>query len=154
MLIVPEALIAQLVSPEDAFAAVEATFAAMARGEARNFPVVREALGDGRQYGFKSGLDAGGGQLPLGRAEQLVEQGLRVPHGAVRPPRDESQGVVLRLQPLLADDVPERLENLAAADGGEVEPLAAAEDRHRDLLHLGGGEDEFDVRGWLLERLE
>ncbi len=63
MLIVPEALIAQLVTPADAFAAVEATFAAMARGEARNFPVVREGLGEGRQYGFKSGLDRTGGQL-------------------------------------------------------------------------------------------
>ncbi|MBE2275267.1 MAG: ornithine cyclodeaminase family protein [Rhodobacteraceae bacterium] len=63
MLIIPEALIAELVSPEDAFAAVEATFAAMARGEAYNFPVVREALGEGRQYGFKSGLDRAGGQL-------------------------------------------------------------------------------------------
>lgn len=63
MLIVPEALIAGLVTPEDAFAAVEATFAAMARGEAYNFPVVREALGEGRQYGFKSGLDRAGGML-------------------------------------------------------------------------------------------
>ncbi len=63
MLIVPEALIASLVSPEDAFAAVEATFAAMARGEAYNFPVVREALGEGRQYGFKSGLDRSGHML-------------------------------------------------------------------------------------------
>ena len=61
MLVVPEALIAGLVSPADAFAAVEATFAAMARDEAYNFPVVREALGEGRQYGFKSGLDRAGG---------------------------------------------------------------------------------------------
>ncbi len=63
MLIVPEALIAALVSPEDAFEAMEATFAAMARGEAWNFPVVREALGEGRQYGFKSGMDRAGGAL-------------------------------------------------------------------------------------------
>lgn len=63
MLIVPEALIAGLVSPEDALAAVEGAFAAMARGEAYNFPVVREALGGGRQYGFKSGLDRAAGQL-------------------------------------------------------------------------------------------
>jgi ornithine cyclodeaminase len=63
MLIIPESLIAGLVSPEDAFTAVEATFAAMARGEAANFPVVREALGEGRQYGFKSGLDRAGGML-------------------------------------------------------------------------------------------
>jgi alanine dehydrogenase len=63
MLIIPEALIADLVSPEDAYAAMAATFAAMARGEAYNFPVVREALGEGRQYGFKSGLDRAGGML-------------------------------------------------------------------------------------------
>ncbi|MFN4155503.1 MAG: iminosuccinate reductase BhcD [Paracoccaceae bacterium] len=63
MLILPESLIAGLVSPEDAFAAVEAVFAAMSRGEAYNFTVVREALGEGRQYGFKSGLDRAGGQL-------------------------------------------------------------------------------------------
>jgi alanine dehydrogenase len=63
MLIVPEALIASLVTPDDAFRAVEACFAAMARGEAYNFPVVREALGEGRQYGFKSGLDRAAGQL-------------------------------------------------------------------------------------------
>ena len=63
MLIVPEALIAQLVSAEDAFKAVEACFASMARGDAYNFPVVREALGEGRQYGFKSGLDRAGAML-------------------------------------------------------------------------------------------
>lgn len=63
MLIVPEALIADLVSPQDAFDAVAATFAAMARDQAYNFPVVREALGEGRQYGFKSGLDRAGGML-------------------------------------------------------------------------------------------
>ena len=65
MLVVPERLIAELVSPEDAFAAVEAVFAAMARGAAYNFPVVREALGEGRQYGFKSGLDRDGGVMGL-----------------------------------------------------------------------------------------
>lgn len=63
MLIVAESLIAGLVSPEDAFTAVEACFAAMSRGDAYNFPVVREALGEGRQYGFKSGLDRAGGQM-------------------------------------------------------------------------------------------
>lgn len=61
MLIVPEARIAELVSPEDAFGAIEAVFAAMARGEARNFPVVREALGHADAlYGFKSGFDRAG----------------------------------------------------------------------------------------------
>lgn len=63
MLIVPEALIAGLVSPQDAFTAIEDCFAAMSRGEAYNFPVVREALGEGRQYGFKSGLDRAAAQM-------------------------------------------------------------------------------------------
>ncbi|MDZ4096228.1 MAG: ornithine cyclodeaminase family protein [Paracoccaceae bacterium] len=63
MLIVPEAMISGLVSPEAAFTAVEAVFAAMSRQEARNFPVVREALGGGRLYGFKSGLDTAGAVL-------------------------------------------------------------------------------------------
>ena len=63
MIIVPESEIAGLVSAEDAFAAVEATFAAMARDDAYNFLVVREALGEGRQYGFKSGLDRAGGVM-------------------------------------------------------------------------------------------
>ncbi len=63
MWIVPEAAIGGLVDDQSAFDAVEATFAAMAREDAYNFPVVREALGEGRQYGFKSGLDRAGGQL-------------------------------------------------------------------------------------------
>ena len=63
MLIIPEALIAQLVTAEDAFGAVEACLASAARGEAENFPVLREALGEGRQYGFKSGIDRAGGLL-------------------------------------------------------------------------------------------
>jgi ornithine cyclodeaminase len=63
MWIVPESAIGGLVDDQSAFDAVEATFAAMAREDAYNFPVVREALGEGRQYGFKSGLDRAGAQL-------------------------------------------------------------------------------------------
>ncbi len=59
--IIPEDVCAQVVTPEAAFAAVEGVFAAMARGEARNFPVVREALGHADAlYGFKSGFDKAG----------------------------------------------------------------------------------------------
>ena len=58
MIIVPEHDIESLLTPADAFDAVEAVFSAMARGSARNFPVVREALGQADAlYGFKSGLD-------------------------------------------------------------------------------------------------
>jgi ornithine cyclodeaminase len=62
--IVPEAVCPQVLGRADAFAAVEAVFAAMATGDARNFPVVREALAAGGPlYGFKSGFDAAGGVL-------------------------------------------------------------------------------------------
>jgi len=58
MYLVPENLIADLLGPDDAFAAVRDAFAAMSNGAARNFPVVREALGHADVlYGFKSGFD-------------------------------------------------------------------------------------------------
>lgn len=58
LLIVPEHLIADLISAQDCFAAVEQVFAAMARDTAYNFPVIREAIGHANAlYGFKSGFD-------------------------------------------------------------------------------------------------
>lgn len=66
MYIVPEARIADLVSREAAFDAVENVFAAMASKDAYNFPVVREAIGhEDALYGFKGGLDRSGGALGL-----------------------------------------------------------------------------------------
>ncbi|WP_099827026.1 iminosuccinate reductase BhcD [Oceaniglobus indicus] len=58
MWVVPEAAIADLITPEASFEAVEAVFAAMAAERAYNFPVIREAIGHGDAlYGFKSGFD-------------------------------------------------------------------------------------------------
>ena len=58
LLIVPEHLIADLISAQDCFAVVEQVFAAMARDTAYNFPVIREAIGHADAlYGFKSGFD-------------------------------------------------------------------------------------------------
>ena len=66
MIVVPEEACPGLLSLEDAVEAVEAVFAAMARGEARNFPVVREALGHAEAlYGFKGGFDRAGPVLGL-----------------------------------------------------------------------------------------
>ncbi len=66
MIIVPEAEIAGLMDEQAAFEAVEAVFAAMARGDAVNFPVVREAIGhEAALYGFKSGFDRAGLVLGL-----------------------------------------------------------------------------------------
>jgi ornithine cyclodeaminase/alanine dehydrogenase-like protein (mu-crystallin family) len=58
MLIIPESRIAGLISRQDSFNAVEQVFASMAKGTARNFPVIREAIGHANAlYGFKSGFD-------------------------------------------------------------------------------------------------
>jgi ornithine cyclodeaminase len=78
VVVVPEDLCQELVSRADAFEAVEQVFAAMARGDARNFPVVREAIGHAEAlFGFKSGFDKAGMALGLkaggfwpGNAEQ------------------------------------------------------------------------------------
>ncbi|MFG6082085.1 iminosuccinate reductase BhcD [Paracoccus litorisediminis] len=65
MLVVAEKEIGGLMTPEAAYDAVEAVFAAMAADRAYNFPVVREAIGhDDALYGFKGGFD--GAALTLG----------------------------------------------------------------------------------------
>lgn len=66
MIIVPEREIADLMTREAAFDAVEKVFAAMAAGDAYNFPVVREAIGhEDALYGFKGGFDKAGLTLGL-----------------------------------------------------------------------------------------
>jgi hypothetical protein len=65
MLIVTEQTCQEVIGRPDAFEAVEKVFAAMARGDAYNFPVIREAIGYADAlYGFKSGFDRTG--LALG----------------------------------------------------------------------------------------
>ena len=64
--IVPEGMIADMLTRDAAFDAVEKVFAAMAAGDAVNFPVVREALGhEDALYGFKGGFDKTGSVLGL-----------------------------------------------------------------------------------------
>ncbi len=66
MWIVPEKEIGALMTRAAAFEAVEKVFAAMAAGDAYNFPVVREAIGYADAlYGFKGGFDRAGQTLGL-----------------------------------------------------------------------------------------
>ncbi|MEL6959994.1 MAG: iminosuccinate reductase BhcD [Pseudomonadota bacterium] len=66
MLIVPEREIADLMTRDAAFDAVEKVFAAMAAEDAYNFPVIREAIGhEDALYGFKGGFDKAGLTLGL-----------------------------------------------------------------------------------------
>lgn len=66
MYIVPERAIGDLMTRAAAFDAVEKVFAAMAAGDAYNFPVIRESLGhENALYGFKGGFDRAGLVLGL-----------------------------------------------------------------------------------------
>ena len=66
MYIVTEQVCQEVFSRADAFEAVESVFAAMARGDAYNFQVIREAIGyQDALYGFKSGFDRAGLSLGL-----------------------------------------------------------------------------------------
>ncbi|MDH5189338.1 MAG: ornithine cyclodeaminase family protein [Rhodospirillaceae bacterium] len=58
MIVISEKLARELVTVEDAIGEVEKTFAAMAKGTARNYPVVREVVGfQDAVYGVKTGCD-------------------------------------------------------------------------------------------------
>ncbi|MEO1458106.1 MAG: hypothetical protein AAFV49_11195, partial [Pseudomonadota bacterium] len=66
ILVVSEETCRAVVDGKSAFDAVEGVFAAMARGDAYNFPVIREAIGHADAlYGFKSGFDRAGLSLGL-----------------------------------------------------------------------------------------
>ena len=81
MIIISDQDARALVSVEDAIDAVEKSFAAMARGQARNYPVVREAVGyQDAVFGVKTGCDTGvpilglkaGGYWPRNLAQGLT----------------------------------------------------------------------------------
>lgn len=64
LIIVSEQIAQQVVTEAIAFDAVHDIFAAMARGDAYNFPVIREAISYADAlYGFKSGFDKAGQSL-------------------------------------------------------------------------------------------
>jgi ornithine cyclodeaminase len=66
MLVIPEELVPDLVSVEDAIESVARTFAAYDRDEARAYPVVREMTGQRNAvFGIKSGFDRSAAVLGL-----------------------------------------------------------------------------------------
>jgi len=93
MLIVPEREIADLMTRDAAFDAVEKVFAAMAAEDAYNFPVVREAIGhEDALYGFKGGFDQAG--LTLG-----LKAGGYWPHNLERRGQINHQSTVFLFDP-------------------------------------------------------
>src|SRR5438874_620586 len=90
---------------------------------------------------------------PGGRED--VEAGQDAVEGEVTGPAgDPFQGIVVGLPALTGDDGAEVVEDARQGNTGEVEALAAGQDGDRDLVDLGGGEDELDVGGRLFKGLE
>jgi ornithine cyclodeaminase len=78
--LISEEVCKEVMGRSDAFTAVENVFAAMAKNNAYNFPVIREAIGHADAlYGFKSGFDRDGMVLGLksgGYWPDNINQGL------------------------------------------------------------------------------
>lgn len=89
MRVIDEATAESIINDDNAFDAIENVFAAMARGEARNFPVVREAIGVADAlYGFKSGIDKAAHKLG-------VKAGGYWPHNTERNLTNHQSSVLL-----------------------------------------------------------
>lgn len=89
MQVIDEATAQAIIDEAAAFDAIENVFATMARGEARNFPVVREAIGHADAlYGFKSGIDKS--TMTLG-----VKAGGYWPHNADKGLTNHQSSVLL-----------------------------------------------------------
>ena len=86
--------------------------------------------------------------------ERLVEERERVAVGPGGAPRDERDRLGFGLDAFLLEDPREVTLDLLDREQREVEVLRARTDRGQHPLRLGGREDEHDVRGRLLERLQ
>ena len=88
------------------------------------------------------------------KSDRLIEQRQRVAQTALRRTREQIERRWFRLDTLFGEDVCHARSDDRGGDGLEAELHAAAQDRHRDLLRIGGGKHEFDVIRRLLEGLE
>ena len=86
--------------------------------------------------------------------DRLVEQRQAVAERAVGAAREQDQALVVGRDALAAAHLGKARRDLGHGDAAEVEALRPAQDRRQDLVRLGRGEDEEDVRRRLLERLE
>ena len=86
--------------------------------------------------GAQHGVDVGHGDPLAAEGQQLLQQRLAVAHRAGRPPGQQRQRLGLGLDPFGRHDLPQPLDDRRRLDAGEIEPLAARQDRDRDLRRL------------------
>ena len=86
--------------------------------------------------------------------DRLVEDRQPVARRPFGRARDQLQRLRLGLDALRLDDMRKMPGQQVGRNAPQVEALAARQDRHRHLVHLGRRQQEFDVRGRLFQRLE
>ena len=100
------------------------------------------------------GLDSGGSNLAAAVSDGLVEQTQGIAHAAVRGMGEQAQGVFIGFHAFLLQQGGQVLADLLRRHALEVELQAARQHRHRQLLRIGGGEQEFHMGRRLFQRLQ
>ena len=90
----------------------------------------------------------------LAEADRLLQQHLRIAQAALSRARDGVERGLIGADPLGLADLLQRRDDGLGIQAAKVKTLAAGEDRRREFLRRGRGEDELHVRGRLLQRLE
>ena len=120
--------------------------------------LVEQGPADGKEAGALRGAkqrsDLFHGGAGAGKGDDLVELAERIAHTACGLTGHQVEDLSGDLQLLLLDDVGEAGDDIGVRDASEIEALAAAEDGHRDLVDLGGGEDEVHIGRRLFEGLQ
>ncbi len=86
--------------------------------------------------------------------DRLVQQAQAVAHAAVGGARDALHRRLLRRHRFRGQDLLQVTHDLVRQQAAQVEAQAARQDGDGNLLGVGGGEHELDVRRRLLERLQ
>jgi len=86
--------------------------------------------------------------------DRLIENRKPITCGALGRARDQGERLGLGFDSFGRNDMGEMIGELIGRNAAQIETLAARQHGDRHLVHLGGGEQEFHMRGWLLERLE
>ena len=102
----------------------------------------------------KQALGAGQGHRALAEHHELLEGGQSVSHAAIRASGDKVEGLRFESHVFFHTDSAKTGHNLLVRDTVEVEALAARVNGSRHLLRIGGAQDEYHVRWWLLEGLQ
>ncbi|MBN8842219.1 MAG: ornithine cyclodeaminase family protein [Sphingomonadales bacterium] len=148
--IITEEQVAARIKPAAIDAVIENMFAAMASGQARNFPVIREQIGQPAPiFGFKSGFDSAGPILGL-------KAGGYWPGNAARGLTNHQSTVILfepgsgQLRALVAGN---RLTALRTAAAAAVSVRHLARDDAATLSIVGAGaQAPFQIRAVVAQR--